>query len=299
MASIGFIGLGHMGLPMATHLVAHGHQVYGFDINPKARQNFLNKGGNVLENLDDFSSQQTIIITMLQTGAQVQEVLLHKPGLFEQLPKNTFYIDCSSIDVIDAKKLHQEAQNKGINQVDAPVSGGVGGANAATLTFMVGGTPNQFEQAKTILACMGKNIIHTGNATTGQVAKICNNMILGVSMIAVSEAFLLAQKLGLSAQKFHEVAMQSSSQCWVMNQYVPVAKIIDNVPANHDYKAGFTSAMMLKDLLSSQHASELAQISTPMGKKATDLYKEVNQAGMSGLDFSVIFQFLLNNTKTT
>ena len=177
MASIGFIGLGHMGLPMATHLIKHGHQVYGFDLNPEARQAFLAAGGKIVATLEDFSNQQTLIITMLQTGAQVHEVLLHKPGLWNRLPKSTFYIDCSSIDVIDARKLHQEAQNRGIHLVDAPVSGGVGGAKAATLTFMVGATSEQFEQIKNLLTCMGKHIIHTGEATTGQIAKICNNMM--------------------------------------------------------------------------------------------------------------------------
>lgn len=294
MASIGFIGLGHMGLPMASQLIQKSHTVYGFDLNPHAQAKFAQLGGHVLNKLEEFTDQQ-YIITMLQTGTQVHDTYLNQNGLFRTMPPETWFIDCSSIDVIDAQKLNKEATKHNINLIDAPVSGGVIGAETANLTFMVGATDSQFLKIKPILECMGQRIIHAGAATTGQVAKICNNMILGISMIAISEAFLLAEKLGLSAKKLHEIVTQSSGQCWAMNQYVPVAGILENVPANHEYRPGFASTMMLKDLKSSQHASELAKTPTPLGKLATEIYADVVNNGYGNFDFSIVIQNLKNN----
>lgn len=293
MANIGFVGLGHMGLPMAINLVNAGHQVTGFDLQTKAMDAFHQAGGIKADTLQTTAQNQDILITMLQTGQQVEHVCLGESGLFAVTRRNTLYIDCSSIDVKTSRQIHQAAQAHHLISLDAPVSGGVKGAASATLTFMVGGTEHAFIQAKPILAHMGKTIIHTGESGSGQAAKICNNMILGISMIAVSEAFTLAEHLGLTPQKLFDVVTHASGQCWVMNNYVPVPGILEHVPANHDYQAGFTAAMMLKDLRLSQHSAEEVGVKTPMGKEATRLYQQLNDAGMSELDFSAIINHSL------
>ncbi len=290
MANIGFVGLGHMGLPMAINLIRAGHRVTGFDLQAAAIDAFHDAGGLKATALQDTARNQDIVITMLQTGRQVEQVCLGETGLFAAATHRALYIDCSSIDVNTSRKIHQEACAYDLISLDAPVSGGVKGASNATLTIMVGGSETAYLKANPILAHMGKTIIHTGDAGSGQAAKICNNMILGISMIAVSEAFTLAQKLGLTPQKLFDVVTHSSGQCWVMNQYVPLPGILDNVPANNDYKAGFTTAMMLKDLCLSQHSAESAGVKTPMGELATRLYQQFNDAGMSGLDFSAIIK---------
>lgn len=291
MKRIGFVGLGHMGLPMAINLVNAGYSVMGFDLQTHAVDNLVAAGGLRANTLEDIAHQD-VLITMLQTGQQVKSVCLGPTGLFQFASKNTLYLDCSSIDVESARTLHQEAQNHGLIVVDAPVSGGEAGAKAGTLTIMVGGTEHAFEQAKTILVHVGKKIIHTGIAGTGQAAKICNNMILGISMIAISEAFALAKHLDLTPQKLFEVVTNSSGQCWAMSQYVPVPGILENVPANRDYQPGFTAAMMLKDLCLSQHTAESVAVKTQMGKKATELYQKLNDEGMSDLDFSAIIKII-------
>ena len=290
MTKIGFIGLGNMGLPMAINLIKAGHQVTGFDLQETAMELFANAGGTRASTLQSAARNQDVFITMLQTGLQVEHVCLGAQGLFSAANKNALFIDCSSIDVITARKIHQEALAHHLISLDAPVSGGIKGAAAATLTIMAGGTDQAFNTAKPILDLMGKKIIHTGAEGSGQAAKICNNMILGVSMIAVSEAFILAEQLGLTPQKLFEVVSNSSGQCWVMNQYVPVPGVLDNVPANHDYQAGFTAAMMLKDLRLSQQSAIDAGIKTPIAERATQLYQKLNDAGMSELDFSAIIK---------
>ncbi|MFC3908235.1 3-hydroxyisobutyrate dehydrogenase [Legionella dresdenensis] len=287
MANIGFIGLGHMGLPMAANLVKAGHQVTGFDLSQGAMLAFANEGGRCAQDIGDCARGQQIIITMLQTGQQVQQVCLGATGLYA-LANQALHIDCSSIDVESSRQLHQAAVEKGLLAVDAPVSGGVGGATAGTLTIMVGGGNDAFAAALPILQAMGKNIIHTGASGNGQAAKICNNMILGISMIAVSEAFVLADKLGLSADKLFEVVNNSSGQCWAMSKYVPVPGLLPNVPANNDYQPGFTAAMMLKDLLLSQHSAEQANIHISLGELATRIYQQFNDDGFGQKDFSAI-----------
>jgi 3-hydroxyisobutyrate dehydrogenase len=290
--NIAFIGLGHMGLPMAINLMKAGHQVTGFDLQTCAVDAFTQAGGVPARSLQDAARNQDVIITMLQTGQQVQQVCFGDNGLFAASRSNALYIDCSSIDVQQSRDIFAQATKHNLIAVDAPVSGGVKGAVAATLTFMVGGTESAYRAVKPLLALMGKSIIHAGVAGSGQAAKICNNMILGVSMIAVSEAFLLASELGLTPQKLFEVVTQSSGQCWIMNQYVPVPDVLDNVPANHDYKAGFTVAMMLKDLMLSQQSAQSSGMKTPMTERATLLYQQLNDAGMSGLDFSAVIKIL-------
>lgn len=294
MARIGFVGLGHMGLPMAINLIKKGHRVCGFDLQSETLQEFSHVGGKALSNLEEAAIEQDVFITMLQTGQQVKEVSLGKQGLYAKAQRNALHIDCSSIDVESARELHREAHIRKLQSVDAPVSGGCAGALAGTLTFMVGGNLQAFEQAKPILTDMGKKIYHTGNAGSGQAAKICNNMILGISMIAVSEAFVLAEKLGLSADKLLEVVNNSSGQCWVTSQYAPVPGVLPNVPANNNYQPGFTAAMMLKDLLLSQNASREANIQTALGQQATAIYQQFNQNGFGHLDFSAIIKTMQN-----
>ena len=290
MARIGFIGLGHMGWPMAINLVSAGHTVTGFDLQSTALQAFAAAGGIAAGSLQDTARSQDIIITMLQTGQQVQEVCFGNEGLFASAAKNTLFIDCSSIDVQSSRTIHQRAEKLQLLVVDAPVSGGVVGAAQAKLTIMVGGTEEAFVLAKPILMSLGKKIIHTGIAGSGQAAKICNNMILGISMIAVSEAFTLAEHLGLAPKKLFDVVTNSSGQCWAMSNYAPIPGLLDNVPANNHYKPGFTAAMMLKDLCLSQQSAATVGVKTPLGERATAIYQQFNDAEMGDLDFSAIIK---------
>lgn len=289
MAKIAFVGLGHMGLPMALNLIKAGHAVTGFDLQPTAVQALVQAGG---KSAPDFADHD-VVISMLQTGEQVQKLCLGEQGLFAQLQENTLYIDCSSIDVKTSQAITKAAYASGLMAVDAPVSGGVAGAQAATLTFMVGGEVGAFEKVQPILSVMGSRVIHAGGAGMGQAAKICNNMILGISMIAVSEAFLLAAQLGLSAKKLFDVVSVSSGQCWVMNQYVPVKGVLPQAPAEHDYQPGFTVAMMLKDLKLSQAAAADVGIETTLGAQAAALYETWHEQGADQLDFSSIIQLCL------
>lgn len=290
MAKIGFVGLGHMGLPMAINLIKAGHQVSGYDLQQSALQNFADAGGIVAHSLQE--AAQDILITMLQTGAQVLGVCHGHDGLFSKLKPGALLIDCSTIDVNSARELHQLAHRQGIRMVDAPVSGGTAGATAGSLTFMVGGEDAAVHEAQPILAAMGQKIIHTGTAGSGQAAKICNNMILGISMIAISEAFVLAEQLQLSPQKLFEVVSNSSGQCWAMSKYAPVAGVLENVPANKEYQPGFAAAMMLKDLVLSQDSARAVQVTTPLGAKATTLYQHLIDQGLGDADFSAIIKLI-------
>lgn len=289
MAKIGFVGLGHMGLPMALNLIKSGHDVTGFDLQPEALQSLVKAGGFAAEKLQETAKNKDIIITMLQTGQQVQQVCLGEQGLYD-IAQHALHIDCSSIDVHSAQELHKQAAARQLLCVDAPVSGGVAGATAASLTFMVGGQKYAFDKANPYLEAMGKKIIYTGIAGSGQTAKLCNNMILGISMIAVSEAFVLAEQLGLTAEKLAEVVNNSSGQCWVMSKYPPVPDLLPNVPASNDYKPGFTATMMLKDLNLSQLSAANAGVHTPIASHATTLYQQFIDAGFGHLDFSAIIK---------
>jgi len=288
MANIGFVGLGNMGLPMAINLVKAGHQVCGYDLQASALASFAEAGGTVAASLHELADGKDLLITMLQTGQQVRNTCLGDQGLYALTSAQALHIDCSTIDVDSSRELHRQAAERQILMLDAPVSGGVTGASAGTLTFMVGGDEAAFDRAKPFLEQMGKKIFHTGAAGSGQAAKICNNMILGMSMIGVSEAFVLADKLGLSAQKLFDVVNNSSGQCWVMSQYPPAPDLLPNAPANRHYQAGFAAAMMLKDLLLSQQSAEQSGVDTPLAAKATALYQQFNEAGLGHLDFSAI-----------
>ena len=292
MTQIGFIGLGNMGLPMAQNLMKAGHGVIGFDIEKSAGERFGSAGGVAATAIDVACAGAEVVITMLPSGRDVREVYLAQGGVLASAPDGTLLIDCSTIDVESARAAAAAAAVNGLAMVDAPVSGGVAGAQAGTLTFMVGGSEQAFERARPVLAHMGKTIVHAGSSGTGQAAKICNNMILGVSMIAVSEAFLLAEKLGLDAQGLFEIVSQSSGQCWSLTNYCPVPGPVPTSPANRDYQAGFTATMMLKDLKLAQTAAKAAAVRAPMGAGAAALYRLFVEQGNAGVDFSGIIKML-------
>lgn len=283
---IAFIGLGNMGLPMAANLVKAGYKVSGFDIVPAAREAAVKAGINVPIEAKDVVKGAQIVISMLPNGKLVLE--LYTSGILQAAAPGTLFIDSSTIDVASARAAHELAQKAGMVSLDAPVSGGVGGAAAGTLTFMVGGHEAEFAHAKPILEVMGKKIVHCGGAGAGQAAKICNNMILGISMIAVGEAFVLGEKLGLSHQALFDVASTASGQCWSLNTYCPVPGPVPTSPANNDYKPGFAAALMLKDMLLSQDAAATAGADTALGKHAASLYQKFVSDGHGGDDFSGI-----------
>lgn len=290
MFKVGFVGLGHMGLPMAINLKKAGFIVKGFDLKEEAKKQFIAKGGEVASNLEEVASNQDIVVTMLQTGEQVAKVCLAPEGVFAFLKPGNIYVDCSTIDVATSRRLHEEAYKRDILSLDAPVSGGVSGAEKGTLTFMVGGSEETLELSQSIFMAMGKQTIYTGESGSGQAAKICNNMILGASMIAISEAFVLASSLGLSSQKLYEVVTHSSGQCWAMSHYVPVPNILTTVPANSNYEPGFTTSMMLKDLNLSQEAADTADLNVPLCTLTTAMYQALKDKGLGELDFSSVIK---------
>jgi 3-hydroxyisobutyrate dehydrogenase len=292
MARIGFIGLGNMGLPMAQNLIKAGHQVEGVDVSPAAVEKLKAAGGTNAEFAKVAASRADVVVTMLPAGQHVREVYLGPNGIIENANEGTLLIDCSTIDVETARGVAAAAQARGLLMLDAPVSGGVGGATAGTLTFMVGGPAQAFTRAQSILEKMGKTIVHAGGAGNGQAAKICNNMILGISMIAVSEAFVLAEKLGLEHQKLFDIASKSSGQCWAMTSYCPVPGPVPASPANRDYQAGFTAAMMLKDLKLAQDAAKAAGAKTALGADAASIYAHYVEGGQAGKDFSGIIHLV-------
>jgi 3-hydroxyisobutyrate dehydrogenase len=287
MASIAFIGLGNMGGPMAANLVKAGHKVMAFDLVPASRDQARADGAAIADSAVAAVMGADTVITMLPAGKHVLSVWNE---VVPVMTKGALIIDCSTIDVESAKQAHALASKHGVGSVDAPVSGGTGGARGATLTFMCGGEEKAFAAAKPALEKMGKKIVHCGGAGAGQAAKICNNMILGISMIAVSEAFALAEKLGLSHQALFDVASTSSGQCWSLTSYCPVPGPVPASPANNDYKPGFASTLMVKDLTLAQDAATAAGAATPLGKHAQEIYKAFDAAGHGGVDFSGIIR---------
>lgn len=287
--TVGFIGLGNMGGPMALNLVKAGMRVQGFDTVPAARE-AAEAGGVVLAaTAAEAVRGADAVITMLPSGP----IMLSVWGeVIPAMRDGALIIDCSTVDIESCRKAHEMAAARGLAALDAPVSGGVGGAVAATLTFMAGGSAEAFQRATPLLQAMGRNLAHCGDAGAGQAAKICNNMILGISMIAVSEAFGLADKLGLSRQALFDVASKSSGQCWSLTTYCPVPGPVPTSPANNGYKPGFAAALMLKDLRLSQSAATGAGAQTPLGAAATALYEAMDKAGQGGRDFSAIFERL-------
>ncbi|HEY7084070.1 MAG TPA: 3-hydroxyisobutyrate dehydrogenase [Hyphomicrobiaceae bacterium] len=292
MAKVGFIGLGNMGLPMAANLIKAGHAVSGFDVNEDAGARLAADGGMKVQSIAEACKDAEVVITMLPAGEHVREVYLGEGGVLAAVAPATLLIDSSTIDVQSARQAAQAARERGLAMIDAPVSGGVAGAQAATLTFMVGGEDAAFERARPLLEAMGKTIVHAGGPGNGQAAKICNNMILGASMIVVAEAFLLAEKLGLDAQKLFDISSKSSGQCWSMTSYCPVPGLVPTSPANRDYQAGFTAAMMLKDLKLAQAAARATRATTPLGAGAAAVYERFVDTGGGGVDFSGIIRYL-------
>src|SRR5437899_9913391 len=289
MASIAFIGLGNMGGPMAANLVKAGHKVTAFDLVAASRDQAKADGAAIAESSVASVKGADAVITMLPAGKHVLSVWNE---VIPAITKGTLIIDCSTIDVESAKQAHALAAKSGMLSVDAPVSGGTGGAKGATLTFMCGGEDKAFAASKPVLENMCKKLVHCGGAGAGQAAKICNNMILGISMIGVGEAFALAEKLGLSHQALFDVASTSSGQCWALTSYCPVPGPVPGSPANRDYAPGFTAAMMLKDLRLAQQAAGATATATPLGAAAANLYQLSVDAGADGLDFSGIYRLI-------
>lgn len=298
MATIAFLGLGNMGGPMAGNLIKAGHTLAGFDLSAPAIEAAKARGIAISASAREAVAGADVVVTMLPSGKHVVAATTGADGLFAAAKAGTLFIDSSTIDVASARAFHEAAKAAGHRSVDAPVSGGVGGAEAATLTFMVGGTDEAFAAAKPFLDAMGKKIVHCGGAGAGQAAKICNNMILGISMIAVSEAFVLGEKLGLSHQALYEVASTSSGQCWSLTTYCPVPGPVPASPANRDYQPGFAAALMLKDLRLSQEAAGTAGAATALGAAATALYTAFAEAGNEGRDFSGIVEWIRTRDET-
>ncbi|PCJ71479.1 MAG: 3-hydroxyisobutyrate dehydrogenase [Rhodobiaceae bacterium] len=292
MAKIGFIGLGNMGGPMVQNLIKAGHDLVVFDLSADAIKKATDAGAASATNAADVARGAEIVVTMLPAGSHVSSVYLGDQGLLAVAAKGTVFIDSSTIDVETARAVVSEAEQAGMKMVDAPVSGGVGGAEAGTLTFMVGGENAAFEAAKPYLDIMGKNIFHAGGAGNGQVAKVCNNMLLGISMIGVAEAFVLAEKLGLDGQTLFDISSTASGQCWSMTSYCPVPGPVPSSPANRDYEPGFTAGMMLKDLRLAQTAAQGVKAATPLGAQAAALYSLMEAGGHDQVDFSGIIKLL-------
>ncbi len=289
MSTIAFIGLGNMGNPMAANLVKAGHTVLGFDLVPENLKLAKERGVTVMATAPAAVQEAEIVITMLPAGKHVLSVY---EDVAPKAQKGALFIDSSTIDVESARKAHAIAQKHGHASIDAPVSGGTGGAAAGTLTFMAGGSAEAFARAEPVLKPMAGRIVHCGGDGAGQAAKICNNMILGISMIGVSEAFVLAEKLGLSHQALFDVASTSSGQCWSLTTYCPVPGPVPASPANKGYKPGFAAALMLKDLKLAQEAAQAAGAVTPLGAEAAQLYALFNAQGGGVSDFSGIINFL-------
>ena len=289
MATIAFIGLGNMGGPMAANLVKAGHTVKGFDLSADILKTVAASGVTPASSIEEATSGADAVVTMLPKGAHVLSVW---SNLVSAVKSDTLLIDCSTIDVESARQAHELATGADCLSLDAPVSGGTGGAAAGTLTFMAGGSDGAFARARPVLEAMGKKIVHCGGNGAGQAAKICNNMILGISMIGVCEAFALGEKLGLSHQALFDVASTSSGQCWSINTYCPVPGPVPTSPANNDYKPGFAAALMLKDLKLAQEAALAAGAATPLGAEAAQLFDLFDKQGHGGRDFSAIIEML-------
>jgi 3-hydroxyisobutyrate dehydrogenase len=290
MTSIAFIGLGNMGGGMCANLVKAGHTVAAFDLNTDAVNSVAAKGARAAASVADAVKDAEVVVSMLPAGKHVLSVYFGPDGVKHHARRGTLLIDCSTIAVTDAREAHIQADLSGLIMVDAPVSGGVAAAEAGTLTFMVGGTAKAFEKAETILKGMGKNIFHAGGSGNGQAAKIANNMLLGISMIATCEAFNLAEKLGLDAETFYKISSVSSGQCWSMTSYCPAPGPVPSSPANRDYKPGFAVSMMAKDLHLAADAAYASGAEIRFGEQAEKIYQALCDRGFAGLDFSGVMK---------
>lgn len=293
MATIAFIGLGNMGSGMAANLVKAGHDVKAFDLSDAAVAQAVEQGASAAGSAADAVSGADAVVTMLPAGKHVRAV--YEGQVFPSAAPGTLFLDCSTIDVDSARHVGGAAVDKGFKFVDAPVSGGVAAASGGTLTFMVGGSADDFAAAEPFLQAMGKAVIHAGDTGAGQAAKICNNMLLAITMIGTCEAFALADKLGLDQQKFFDISSKASGQSWSMTSYCPVPGPVPTTPANKDYQPGFATAMMLKDLKLAQDAAQSAGASTPLGAQAEALYAMFDNLGGRDKDFSGIYELLIGS----
>lgn len=290
MSTIAFIGLGNMGGPMAVNLVKAGHAVRGYDLSAAAMAEATGHGVHTVASAGEAVAEAETVVTMLPAGPQVRALYLDT--VLDAARRDALLIDCSTIDVETARAVAEAAAAKGVAMLDAPVSGGVAGAAAGTLTFMVGGEEAAFERARPILEAMGKTVVHAGGAGTGQAAKICNNMMLGIQMISVAEGFALAERLGLAPEKLFAVSSKASGQCWSLTSYCPEPGLVPESPANRDYRPGFAAAMMLKDLDLAGAAARAAGVSAPLGAAAAALYRAYCETGAGDSDFSGIIRML-------
>ena len=287
---IAFIGLGNMGSGMAANLVKAGHTVQAFDVSAEARGAAESGGCKAYDDARRACEGVDAVVTMLPSGEIVKSV--YAESVFGHAPEGAVLLDCSTIDVASAREVTEQAEAAGYAMVDAPVSGGIAAAQGGTLTFMVGGTDEAFARAEPILQAMGKAVIHAGDAGNGQAAKICNNMLLAIHMLGTAEAFRMAEKLGLDAQTFYDISSVSSGQNWSMTSYCPVPGVGPQSPADNDYKGGFATALMLKDLRLAMEAADSADAAVPMGARAAALYEDFNGAGNAALDFSAVIKML-------
>jgi 3-hydroxyisobutyrate dehydrogenase len=290
MARVAFIGLGNMGGGMAANLAKAGHEVMAFDLSPDALARAKANGCSIADSAETAVANVEAVVTMLPAGKHVAEV--YRSNVLLNAPKTAILMDCSTIDVATAKAIGGEAGFAGFDMVDAPVSGGIAAAEGGTLTFMVGGSDDGFERARPFLEQMGKAVIHAGDAGAGQAAKICNNMLLGATMAATCEAFVLAQKLGLDPQKFFDISSKASGQSWSMTSYCPVPGVGPETPADRNYEGGFAAALMLKDLKLAMEAADEAGAYTPMGGEAEELYQRFVDRGGAAKDFSALIKML-------
>ena len=290
---IAFIGVGNMGNPMAQNLMKAGKKVKVFDVSKNMIEKAKEKKLDVVKNLDDLiTNEVTTVITMLPEGKNSKEVYLGDKGIINKVSKNCLLIDCSTIDIQTSIEIGKKAVEKGIKMIDAPVSGGVMGAQKATLNIMVGGTKEAFDIALPLLKIMGKNIFHAGDLGSGNGAKICNNMSLGITMIAASESLMLAKRLNIDIKKVHEIMKNASGNSWPISVYPPVPGLVEGTPSNNKYKPGFSSAMMTKDLKLAIEASSSVNANTPLGKKALEIYSKFCESGNSDADFSAISKLI-------
>ncbi|SDY08245.1 3-hydroxyisobutyrate dehydrogenase [Modestobacter sp. DSM 44400] len=294
--AVGFIGLGNMGGPMAANLVAAGHAVTGFDLSPEANDAARAAGVPIAGSAAEAVASAEYVITMLPAGRHVLGAYQGEDGLLAAAPAGTLFIDCSTIDVADARTAAAAAQAAGHRAIDAPVSGGVAGASAGTLTFMVGGSEEDIEAAEPLLTVMGRKTVHCGGPGAGQAAKLCNNMILGISMIAVSEAFVLGEALGLSNQALFDVSSTATGQCWALTTNCPVPGPVPASPANRDYQAGFAAALMAKDLGLAADAVTSNGVQATLGLAAADIYRQLADGELAGQDFSTVINRIRGNS---
>ncbi|MET7299199.1 3-hydroxyisobutyrate dehydrogenase [Embleya sp. NPDC005575] len=296
--TIAFVGLGNMGGPMAANLVAAGHVVTGFDVAPTALEQARDSGVRIAGSPAEAVADADVVITMLPGGAHVLDCYQGPAGLLAAAPVGAVFVDCSTIDVADAHAAHAAVRASGRRALDAPVSGGVVGAVAGTLTFMVGADDEDFAAIEPVLTAMGRRVVHCGPPGAGQAAKICNNMILGATMIAVSEAFVLGEHLGLSHRALFDVASAASGQCWALTSNCPVPGPVPASPANHDYRPGFAGALMAKDLRLAANAIRAGGVSAELGLHAAEMYEAFAENGGADRDFSAVIHAIRDRTDT-